>query len=134
MRRRKPLGWKRRVAKAESTVDEFQREEILRFYGGSCGYCETRPGPEWDHRGASMTLPIPEHEHAPDYAPRDGLLSFEPEQYEPLAECCLLAALEAQRERVRAEIVEVENALRGPLPMYEFGMVQGLKRALEVMG
>ncbi len=49
MKRRKTLGWKRTAAKAESTVDEFQREEILRYYGGTCAYCERDPGREWDH-------------------------------------------------------------------------------------
>jgi 5-methylcytosine-specific restriction endonuclease McrA len=48
-RRKKPLGAKRRAAKARGTVDEYQLEEIINAYSGRCAYCGKARAEEWDH-------------------------------------------------------------------------------------
>lgn len=50
IRKRVTLAAKRIAAKKTGTVDEFQREEILRFHSGLCGYCGERPWTHWDHK------------------------------------------------------------------------------------
>lgn len=49
-RRRKPLGWKRRKAMAESTAGPMERSQIAAAFGGRCGYCRERSAQHWDHR------------------------------------------------------------------------------------
>jgi 5-methylcytosine-specific restriction endonuclease McrA len=46
---RKPLGWKRRAAKAAGTVDDDMLQAILVWYGWRCAYCERVMATTWDH-------------------------------------------------------------------------------------
>lgn len=50
IKRGKPLGWKRRAAKAKNTVDPDVLEAILVFYGRKCAYCpDGCLATQWDH-------------------------------------------------------------------------------------
>ena len=49
IRRRTPLGARRKRIVAQGDLDQFQWETILRFYDGLCAYCLERPGLEVEH-------------------------------------------------------------------------------------
>jgi 5-methylcytosine-specific restriction endonuclease McrA len=49
IRSRVTLGAKRRAAKAAGDVDWDSWLELLRFYGGTCAWCEKRPCTQMGH-------------------------------------------------------------------------------------
>ena len=46
---RRPLGWRRAEVKAAGGVDPDTWQAIVVFYGGLCGFCESRPWEQQDH-------------------------------------------------------------------------------------